>query len=31
MNERGGAGEEREKEIVMEGYMLMNLKKKKML
>ena len=24
MNERGGGGEEREKEIVMDGYMLMN-------
>ena len=27
MNERGGRGEEREKEIVMDGYMLMNKKK----
>ena len=25
MNERGGGGEEREKEIVMDGYMLMIL------
>ena len=30
MNERGGGGgEEREKEIVMDGYMLMNKKIKK--